>query len=79
VNGTAQPRKEGTVYPMDREAYIHAYLGAMKEEIEQANFARENGCDDSTQPGDHFFRSIAEKLSHWHRSEPMHDRWMPSH
>lgn len=67
------------MYPTDREAYVHAYLAAMNEEIEQANFAREHGCDDSTQPVDRFFKVIAERLSHWHRSEPTHSRWMPSH
>lgn len=67
------------MYPINREEYVHAYLAAMKEEIEQAHFAREHGSEDDAAPGDRFYEIIAEKLRHWHRSDSTHSRWISSH
>jgi len=67
------------MYPIDREEYVHAYLAAMKEEMQQARFAREFGSEDDAPRGNRFYKLIAEKLSHWHQSDSTHNRWMPSH
>ena len=67
------------MYPIDRQAYVNAYLSAMKEELEQDRFAREHGSEDDTDAAGRFFRVIADKLSHRHKSERTQGRWIPMH
>ncbi len=52
------------MYPIEREDYVNAYIGAMTEEIRQ-NRLRNSVETDSTGAADRLYRTVADKLSSW--------------
>ena len=54
------------MYPIEREDYVNAYIGAMTEEIRQ-NRLRNSVEPETTGAVDRLYRTVADKLSSWHR------------
>ena len=54
------------MYPIEREDYVNAYIGAMTEEIRRDRIAKAVDSE-STGAVDRLYRAVADKLSGWHR------------
>jgi len=52
------------MYPIEREDYVNAYIGAMTEEIRQSRLSNKVETD-STGAVDRLYRTVANKLSNW--------------
>lgn len=53
------------MYPIEREDYVNAYIGAMTEEIRQSRL-RNSFESETTGAVDRLYRTVADKLSSWH-------------
>ena len=53
------------MYPIEREDYVNAYIGAMTEEIRQ-NRLRKSVEPESSGAVDRLYRAVADRLSSWH-------------
>ncbi len=53
------------MYPIEREDYVNAYIGAMTEEIRQ-NRLRNSVEPETTGAVDRLYRTVADMLSSWH-------------
>ena len=52
------------MYPIEREDYVNAYIGAMTEEIRQTRI-RKSVEPENTGTVDRLYRSVANKLRSW--------------
>jgi hypothetical protein len=53
------------MYPIEREDYVNAYIGAMTEEIRQTRIRR-NVEPETTGAVDRLYSAVADKLTSWH-------------
>ncbi len=57
------------MYPIEREDCVNAYIGAMTEEIRHTRLLK-SVEPETTGAVDRLCRSVANKLSSWHRGAP---------
>ena len=53
------------MYPIEREDFVNAYIGAMTEEIRQTRL-RDSVESESSGAVGRLYRTVADKLSSWH-------------
>ncbi len=66
------------MYPIEREDYVNAYIGAMTEEMKRSGFAKSTNPE-PTGSFDRFTKVVAGKLSNWRRGAARPARPMPTH
>jgi len=66
------------MYPIEREDYVNAYIGAMTEEMKHSGFGRTTSPEPS-RSSDRFTKVIAEKLNSWRRGAARPTRPLPTH
>jgi len=66
------------MYPIEREDYVNAYIGAMTEEIQRSKL-RKSIEPESTGSIDRLYRAVANRLGNWSRGAGVTARSSPTH